>query len=284
MEKHQETFFGCDADYRDARIVIFGAPFDSTTSYRPGTRDASRVMRAEAYGLDAEEAREKLGERCGETMLRTETVGLRAAAGGILAETIISHENIPPYRRSIVDGYAVLSKDLAAAGEMIPSILKTAGEVQLGIDSTGLRVDPGSCIYVPTGGYVPDGADGIPVKTMTVDIDPVQAAGTPSRPPLCLFPAGRARTLRGQAKTFFRFRSMLPQPNRVLLLQSPRMVRFRQVELRPLILFIIYMSQAQCGRFANPLTAFKFLFLAALRAVQPKPIACCLLVWHHRPL
>ena len=52
MEKHQETFFGCDADYRDARIVIFGAPFDSTTSYRPGTRDASRVMRAEAFGLE----------------------------------------------------------------------------------------------------------------------------------------------------------------------------------------------------------------------------------------
>ena len=52
MQKHQETFFGCDADYRDARIVIFGAPFDSTTSYRPGTRDASRVMRAEAYGLE----------------------------------------------------------------------------------------------------------------------------------------------------------------------------------------------------------------------------------------
>ena len=107
------------------------------------------------------EARDKLGERCVETMLRTETVGLRAAAGRILAETIISHENIPPYRRSIVDGYAVLSKDLAAAGEMIPSILKTAGEVQLGIDSTGLRVDPGSCIYVPTGGYVPDGADAV---------------------------------------------------------------------------------------------------------------------------
>lgn len=52
MEKHQETFFGCDAAYGDARIVIFGAPFDSTTSYRPGTRFASRVMRAEAYGLE----------------------------------------------------------------------------------------------------------------------------------------------------------------------------------------------------------------------------------------
>ena len=52
MERQQETFFGCDAAYEDARIVIFGAPFDSTTSYRPGTRFASRVMRAEAYGLE----------------------------------------------------------------------------------------------------------------------------------------------------------------------------------------------------------------------------------------
>ena len=52
MDRHQETFFGCDAAYEDARIVIFGAPFDSTTSYRPGTRFASRVMRAEAYGLE----------------------------------------------------------------------------------------------------------------------------------------------------------------------------------------------------------------------------------------
>ena len=47
-----ETFLGCDASYEDARIVLFGAPFDSTTSYRPGTRFASRTMRAESYGLE----------------------------------------------------------------------------------------------------------------------------------------------------------------------------------------------------------------------------------------
>lgn len=47
-----ETFLGCDASYEDARVVLFGAPFDSTTSYRPGTRFASRTMRAESYGLE----------------------------------------------------------------------------------------------------------------------------------------------------------------------------------------------------------------------------------------
>ncbi|MBQ3853775.1 MAG: agmatinase [Anaerovibrio sp.] len=47
-----ETFLGCEADLTEARIVLFGAPFDSTTSYRPGTRFASKVMRAESYGLE----------------------------------------------------------------------------------------------------------------------------------------------------------------------------------------------------------------------------------------
>lgn len=52
MKKNVETFLGCDAGYDEARIVIFGAPFDSTTSYRPGARFASRTMRAESYGLE----------------------------------------------------------------------------------------------------------------------------------------------------------------------------------------------------------------------------------------
>ena len=46
------TFLGCDSGYGEAKAVIFGAPFDGTTSYRPGTRFASRVMRAESYGLE----------------------------------------------------------------------------------------------------------------------------------------------------------------------------------------------------------------------------------------
>jgi agmatinase len=50
--KNVETFIGCQASFEEADIVIFGAPFDSTTSYRPGTRFASRTMRAESYGLE----------------------------------------------------------------------------------------------------------------------------------------------------------------------------------------------------------------------------------------
>lgn len=52
MNKNVLTFLGCDAEYDDAGIVVFGAPFDSTTSFRPGTRFASAAMRSESYGLE----------------------------------------------------------------------------------------------------------------------------------------------------------------------------------------------------------------------------------------
>ena len=52
MKPNIETFIGCDASFDDASIVLFGAPFDSTTSYRPGARFGSAAMRHESYGLE----------------------------------------------------------------------------------------------------------------------------------------------------------------------------------------------------------------------------------------
>ena len=52
LQRNVETFIGCDTDYKDARIVLFGAPFDSTTSFRPGTRFAPHAIRSESFGLE----------------------------------------------------------------------------------------------------------------------------------------------------------------------------------------------------------------------------------------
>ena len=52
MEKNIHTFIGCGNSYEESKIVIFGAPFDSTTSYRPGARFASAAMRNESYGIE----------------------------------------------------------------------------------------------------------------------------------------------------------------------------------------------------------------------------------------
>lgn len=52
LQQNIETFIGCDAEYEEAEVVLFGAPFDSTTSYRPGTRFGSKAIRSESYGLE----------------------------------------------------------------------------------------------------------------------------------------------------------------------------------------------------------------------------------------
>ena len=52
LKKNIETFIGCDCDYEEAQIVLFGAPFDSTTSFRPGARFGSAAMRHESFGLE----------------------------------------------------------------------------------------------------------------------------------------------------------------------------------------------------------------------------------------
>lgn len=52
FNRNIETFIGCDAEYQEASLVLFGAPFDSTTSYRPGTRYGSSAIRHESFGLE----------------------------------------------------------------------------------------------------------------------------------------------------------------------------------------------------------------------------------------
>ena len=52
MNKNVETFIGCDSGYEESKIVLFGAPFDSTTSFRPGARFGSSAIRHESFGIE----------------------------------------------------------------------------------------------------------------------------------------------------------------------------------------------------------------------------------------
>lgn len=47
-----ETFIGCESSFEEASIVLYGAPFDSTTSFRPGARFGPAAMRHESFGLE----------------------------------------------------------------------------------------------------------------------------------------------------------------------------------------------------------------------------------------
>lgn len=53
MRENIYTFIGFDKPFKDARAVLFGAPFDGTTSFKPGTRFAPNVMREESWAIES---------------------------------------------------------------------------------------------------------------------------------------------------------------------------------------------------------------------------------------
>ena len=52
MQAQKNQFIGCDKPYSEADTVLFGAPYDSTTSFRPGTRFGPSAMRMESFGIE----------------------------------------------------------------------------------------------------------------------------------------------------------------------------------------------------------------------------------------
>lgn len=52
MKNNIDVFISCEASYEEADTVIFGAPFDGTTSFRPGTRFAGKAIRSESFGIE----------------------------------------------------------------------------------------------------------------------------------------------------------------------------------------------------------------------------------------
>jgi molybdopterin molybdotransferase len=87
-----------------------------------------------------------------------ERVCLEDAGGRVLAGDITADIDIPGFSRSTVDGYALKASDTIGASESLPALLRIAGTIGMG-ECTNLSVERGSCIYVPTGGSLPEGAD-----------------------------------------------------------------------------------------------------------------------------
>ena len=45
-------FMACEADYAQAQTILFGAPWDGTVSFRPGSRFGPAAMRQDSLGLE----------------------------------------------------------------------------------------------------------------------------------------------------------------------------------------------------------------------------------------
>ncbi|MCQ1534313.1 molybdopterin molybdotransferase MoeA [Methanosarcina sp. KYL-1] len=79
-----------------------------------------------------------------------EEVALEACAGRVLADEIVAGRNVPHYRRSAMDGYAVRASDTFGASPASPVLLQLSD-----------RVEDGSCTWVHTGAAVPEEADAV---------------------------------------------------------------------------------------------------------------------------
>lgn len=105
-----------------------------------------------------EQAQNKIFAYMAKNPLKTEKKALMAAFQYILAEDVYAPFAVPHFRRSIVDGYAVNSLDTVGIGESIPCFLKVLGAVEMGEENI-YSIKRGECVYVPTGGMLPKGAD-----------------------------------------------------------------------------------------------------------------------------
>ena len=105
-----------------------------------------------------------LAVRCG-----NEPVPLIGALHRILSEDICADVDIPGFTRSVVDGYAVRASDTTGSSDTIPSMFPLRGRVAMGA-SAGAHLQSGECIYVPTGGILPEGADAVVMIEYTEQI------------------------------------------------------------------------------------------------------------------
>lgn len=78
----------------------------------------------------------------------------------ILAQNVICPADLPDFDRSTVDGYAVRAEDTFGSSESMPAFLDYLGEIKMG-DIAAYDLEPGQCVWVPTGGMLPLNADAV---------------------------------------------------------------------------------------------------------------------------
>lgn len=99
-----------------------------------------------------------------------ERLPLDASLTLTLAEDVTAAEDLPPCSRSTVDGYAVRARDTFGASDSVPSFLKITGSVNMGT-MPDLSVGWGEAAYIPTGGFLPSGADAVVMVEYTNLVD-----------------------------------------------------------------------------------------------------------------
>jgi molybdopterin molybdotransferase len=119
------------------------------------------------------EAARAILDSTGTPIDRTETIELAAAHGRVLARDVVAFQDVPPFSRAGMDGYAVRARDTKGASRANPRTLKKIGTVYTGEVSATPVLD-GECIEISTGAPMPEGADAV---VMVEETDSGSGAG-----------------------------------------------------------------------------------------------------------
>lgn len=101
--------------------------------------------------------------------VRIEAVSLEAALGRYLAQDVSSPIDLPEFPRSMVDGYAVITTDLAGATADQPVALPVIGEVRMGT-AAAVTVQPGTAVKIHTGAMLPSGTTAVAMVEWTSEL------------------------------------------------------------------------------------------------------------------
>lgn len=94
------------------------------------------------------------------TQLPAQEAGLHELLGRVLAESVVSADQVPPFANSAMDGFAVRVADLRGASRATPVVLPVTFEVAAG-STPGVTIEPGTAVRIMTGAMVPEGTEAI---------------------------------------------------------------------------------------------------------------------------
>ncbi len=92
-----------------------------------------------------------------------ESAPLDQSLGRVLADEVYADQDIPPFHKSFVDGYALRAQDVSSA----PMVLRTVGLQEAGLIREDLQVSSGEAIRIMTGAAMPPGADAVQMVEKT---------------------------------------------------------------------------------------------------------------------
>ena len=120
----------------------------------------------DVISLDAARA---ILDRTGSPIDNVETILLGEANGRVLANDVVAQDDVPPFSRAGMDGYAVRARDTQGASRSRPRTLTKVGTLYTG-EVSPIAVREGQCIEISTGAPIPDGADAV-VMVEATDAD-----------------------------------------------------------------------------------------------------------------